>query len=634
MKRVFSLILFLLMLAVLLPAGEAFASEKIDTVAISVFEPTEGKHPDYYPQLPSDAHYSVYQIAWYEYDGGDLGEIIQASNTFSYPAQVALYISLKPDSGYAYTPYTTNLQITVNGKHGAFDTRISSAGILYFYYSFTVKSSLALISSAAMTITAPVAGAKPDYSPVLKGNSYFSDNYNSGIYKNNVCWYDKTDKTFLTPDEDTFKDGHQYNVRINLTARDGFTFVDNCAGSINGRNIDAFYNYPNGMIGSDKPMGGFEYTFPALPRKIFTVTLNPNGGSVSPTVKTVTYGQQYGALPTPTRTGYLFSGWWTAKDTGGKQVIASTVCHAAGDYSLFARWTGKTLIITLDPNGGIDGPSTKNVTYGKAYGTLPTPTRTGYTFAGWWTAKSGGKQVTATTICYASGDYTLYGRWTPKSYTVTLNPNGGSVSPTTKTVTYGKAYGTLPTPMRTGYTFVGWWTAKDSGGKKVTATTICYASGNYTLYARWTVGKTYTVTLNPNGGSVSPTTKTVTYGQAYGTMPTPTRSGYTFAGWWTAKTGGKKVTATTVCYASGNYTLYARWTPKTFTVTLNPNGGSVTPTTKTVTYGKAYGTMPTPTRTGYAFDGWYTAKTGGKKVTASTVCYASGNYTLYARWVN
>ncbi|MBR3136686.1 MAG: InlB B-repeat-containing protein, partial [Clostridia bacterium] len=75
-----------------------------------------------------------------------------------------------------------------------------------------------------------------------------------------------------------------------------------------------------------------------------------------------------------------------------------------------------------------------------------------------------------------------------------------------------------------------------------------------------------------------------------------------------------------------------RWTAKTFTVTLNPNGGSVSPTTKTVTYGKAYGTMPTPTRTGYAFDGWYTAKTGGKKVTASTVCYASGNYTLYARW--
>ena len=223
---------------------------------------------------------------------------------------------------------------------------------------------------------------------------------------------------------------------------------------------------------------------------------------------------------------------------------------------------GQTYTVTLNSNGGTCSTSTKTVTYGKAYGTMPVPTRSGYTFAGWCTAKTGGKKVTASTLCYASGNYTLYARWT-EGYTMTFNPNGGTVSPTTKTVTYGKAYGTLPTPTRKGYTFAGWWTAKDSGGKKVTASTVCYASGNYTLYARWTA-KAYTVTLNPNGGSVSPTTKTVTYGQAYGTMPTPTRSGYTFAGWWTAKdSSGKKVTATTVCYASGNYTLYARWTPKT-----------------------------------------------------------------------
>ncbi|MBR3136003.1 MAG: InlB B-repeat-containing protein, partial [Clostridia bacterium] len=81
---------------------------------------------------------------------------------------------------------------------------------------------------------------------------------------------------------------------------------------------------------------------------------------------------------------------------------------------------------------------------------------------------------------------------------------------------------------------------------------------NYTLYACWTP-KTYTVTLNPNGGSCSTATKKVTYGQTYGTLPVPTRSGYVFAGWWTAKTGGKQVTATTTCYATGNYTLYARW---------------------------------------------------------------------------
>ncbi|MBR3135723.1 MAG: leucine-rich repeat protein [Clostridia bacterium] len=368
--------------------------------------------------------------------------------------------------------------------------------------------------------------------------------------------------------------------------------------------------------------------------KTYTVTLNPNGGTVSPTTKTVTYGQAYGALPTPTRSGYTFLGWWTAKETGGKQVTATTVCYASGNYTLYASWkAGQTYTVTLNANGGTCGTSTKTVTYGTAYGTMPVPKRLGYTFAGWWTVKdAGGKKVTASTICYATGNYTLYARWT-EGYTMTFDPNGGAVSPTTKVVKYGQQYGAMPTPTRAGYTFTGWWTTKAEGGKKVVSTTVCYAASGYTLYARWTAKK-FVVTLNPNGGECATATKTVTYGQAYGTMPVPSpRTGYTFAGWYTAKTGGKKVTATTVCYASGNYTLYARWTPKTYTITFNPNGGSCSTASKKVTYAQQYGTLPTPTRAGYTFAGWFTTQTtGGKQVFSSTVCYATGNYTLYARW--
>ena len=366
--------------------------------------------------------------------------------------------------------------------------------------------------------------------------------------------------------------------------------------------------------------------------KTYTVTLNPNGGSVSPTTKTVTYGQAYGALPTPTRSGYIFDGWWTTKDSGGKQVKADTVCYATGNYTLCARWS-QGVTVSFNPNGGTCSTGSKTVTYGQAYGTLPVPKRLGYTFAGWWTVKdAGGKKVTASTICYATGNYTLYARWT-EGYTMTFDPNGGTVSPTTKVVQYGQPYGTLPTPTKAGYTFTGWWTTKAEGGKQVTSTTVCYASAGYTLYARWTAKK-FVITLNPNGGECATATKTVTYGQAYGTMPVPSpRTGYTFSGWWTAKTGGKKVTATTICYATGNYTLYARWTPKTYTVTLNPNGGTCTAGSKTVTYGQEYGTLPVPTRDGYVFAGWWTKKdSGGTQVFSSTTCYATGSYTLYARW--
>ena len=338
---------------------------------------------------------------------------------------------------------------------------------------FTVTSNPP-ITSVSVTFTAPAIGAKPDYSPVLpSGAGYYSDN--------DVAWFDETDERWLDT-TDTFAAGHVYYVRVDLTPKSGYEFDADCTGTINGKTADADlrsaeeYDYLR-----------LSYTFPALSAQTYTVTLNPNGGTCSKSSITVTYGQAYGTLPTPTRTGYTFKGWWTTKETGGKQVTASTVCYASGNYTLYARWTeGASYTVTLNPNGGTCSKTSITVTYGQAYGTLPTPTRTGYTFAGWWTAKdSGGKQVTASTVCYASGNYTLYARWTAKKYTVTLNPNGGTCGTASITVTYDKAYGTLPTPTRTGYIFSGWWTKKDSGGKQVTATTVCKATGNYTLYARW-----------------------------------------------------------------------------------------------------------------------------------------------------
>ena len=370
----------------------------------------------------------------------------------------------------------------------------------------------------------------------------------------------------------------------------------------------------------------------------YTVTLNSNGGTCSTSSVTVYYSQTYGTLPTPTRRGYKFDGWWTTKTTGGKQVTASTVCYATGNFTMYARWTAlASYTVTLNANGG--SCSTPNITvyYSQTYGTLPTPTRRGYKFDGWWTTKTtGGKQVTKDTVCYASGNFTLYARWTAlASYTITLNPNGGNCTTSNITVYYSQTYGALPTPTREGYTFDGWWTTKATGGKQVTASTVCYATGNFTLYARWTALASYTVTLNSNGGTCSQSSVTVYYSQTYGTLPEPTRRGCKFAGWWTTRdSGGKQVTASTVCYATGNFTLYARWTAlASYTVTLNPNGGTCDKSSITVYYSQAYGTLPTPTREGYTFAGWWTTKaTGGKEVTKNTVCYATGNFTLYARW--
>ena len=223
----------------------------------------------------------------------------------------------------------------------------------------------------------------------------------------------------------------------------------------------------------------------------------------------------------------------------------------------------KTYTITFDANGGKVSPTSKTVKSGDKLGTLPTPTRSGYTFDGWYIQS--GAYVTANTEIYSDG--TIYAHWKKKetqapvkTYTLTYNANGGSVSPTSKTLNEGAAYGNLPTPTRSGYTFDGWYTNADGGSKVGANTTI---KGNTTIYAHWTKNdtptpvKTYTLTYNANGGNVSPTSKTLNEGASYGELPTPTRNGYTFDGWFTELTGGNKVSANTTI--NGNATIYAHW---------------------------------------------------------------------------
>lgn len=144
---------------------------------------------------------------------------------------------------------------------------------------------------------------------------------------------------------------------------------------------------------------------------------------------------------------------------------------------------------------------------------------------------------------------------------------------------------------------------------------------------------TKTVRLNANGGTVSPASKVVTCGSTYGTLPTPTRTGYDFDGWYTRETGGTKVDKNSAVGTAPPATLYARWKGKTYTVSFNANGGTVSTASKTATYGSKYPALPDATRTGgYTFDGWYTQKTGGTKVDDNTTVTTAADHTLYAHW--
>lgn len=156
--------------------------------------------------------------------------------------------------------------------------------------------------------------------------------------------------------------------------------------------------------------------------------------------------------------------------------------------------------------------------------------------------------------------YNLYLINTGDEVTITFDPNGGTLNAgdETKAVQHNGTYGKMPTPIRSGYHFDGWYTEKD-GGTKVDANTSVATKEAHTLYARWSEAK-FNITLDPNGGTLANTTYEVTYNSPYGELPTPNRAGYDFDGWFTEKDGGTKVEASTVVTAAEPHTLYAHWT--------------------------------------------------------------------------
>ena len=434
-------------------------------------------------------------------------------------------------------------------------------------------------------------------------------------------------------------DGYSYNNWIVYWTNSSGTVLGNTGYAAVGESMS---DVVTRWSASDaKPSGAYRLIFKCdREAHRYYVTYDANGGSGSMSKSSCFYGYSYTLKEnTFTKTNYTFNGWNTSADGSGKSYsnkasINSLTTEDEATITLYAQWKGNSHKVTFNANGGTDGSTTsKSVNYGSTYGALPTPTRTGYTFQGWYTAASGGTQITSSSTVSITSDQTLYAHWTANTYKVTFDANGGTGGSTTsKNVTYESTYGELPTPTRTGYMFQGWYTAA-SGGSKITSGSTVSTASDQTLYARWTAN-TYKVTFDANGGTDGSTTsKNVTYDSTYGELPTPTRTGYTFQGWYSAVSGGTKITSGSTVSTTSDQTLYARWTANTYTVTFHANGGTDGSTTsKSVTYDSTYGDLPTPTRIGYTFNGWYTATSDGTKITSDSVVSTTSDQILYAQW--
>ena len=351
------------------------------------------------------------------------------------------------------------------------------------------------------------------------------------------------------------------------------------------------------------------------------LTFNLNGGSgAAPAPVIVRKGGTYGTLPSVSRDGYDFAGWFT-QASGGVQITETTEVTKTGEEILYAHWAAKEYTVTFQPQGGTTPkPATKKVTYGDTYGTLASTTRAGYDFRGWFSDSScSDAQVLSSTRVGTAWDHDLFAGWTAKTYWVNLQPTGGSVYPSSIQVMYDSTYASLADATRTGYTFVGWFTAQD-GGDQVRKDDRVQITTEQTLYAHWTTN-TYTVTFDPNGGEVSEKTRIVTYDQKYGELPEPTCDGAAFQGWFTDKIGGNRVYGTDTVKITEAQTLYAHWAKIKYDILFERNGaesGSTSSQTG-IEYGKVIQLNRNGfQRKGHTFRGW------NRTATAAEIEFADG----------
>ena len=300
-------------------------------------------------------------------------------------------------------------------------------------------------------------------------------------------------------------------------------------------------------------------------------------------------------------------------------------------------------LVIFNPNGGTIGSGTyfKRVYRGEAYGTLPTPTRNGYAFKGWFTEEVGGTEITSSTILSRLEDHTLYAHWQPASvyHTLTFNPCGGTVSPTSKSVLEGSAYGTLPTPTKAHSNFGGWFTGTVSGSRVSSSTVM--GEDDTIIYARWSLTSLH-ITFDPNGGYVEEQYRDIPYGRQIGTLPVPTYVGKNFDGWFTSASGGSEISATTI--PTSSITCYAHWsdgsTPWTvikYKIKFETNGGTIDDSYGEFKYikgvEKGLPTSDQVSKSGYRFGGWFVKADFSGSAQSSIPATATGTKTFYAKWV-
>ncbi len=555
------------------------------------------------------------------------------SGTFTNGTAYTATVTLTPKKNYSLERVPAN-QFTAPGatstNHG------SGSGVVTAVFPATKNT----VSIFALTgLAAPVSGAAVDTS--IDATAQFTGS---------VVWSPAVTGTYAAAKD--------YTATITLAAKPGFTF--------SGVGINVFTLAGATTVTNNAHTGVVTATFPSTAESdisdwSITGVTPPAAGNTPVTTFTDTQytgviiwsppGSPFSAATDYTAIIFLFakSGFtFPAIPANAFTVPIATTANPAGSTmvtAVFPRTASAPNNVTLDPQGGSGGSASVTAYFDQDMptgGGITAPTRTGYTFQGYYDAIADGTQYYTSGMASAKKwdrkvNGTLYARWQGITYSVSFNGNGNtSGSMPAQNIIYGASQNLSANGfIKTGHTFAGWSTSSGGSVEYLNQATYSIGTGNATLYAKWTPNA-YNVNFNADGGSGSMTPQNFVAGETKALSSNSfTRAGYAFNGWATTS-GGVIAYANEANYTMGtaNATLYAKWAANTYTVNFEQNGGTGTMSAQSFTTGETKSlTNNAFARTGYSFAGWATSS-GGTVVYGNGANFTMGsaNATLYALW--
>jgi uncharacterized repeat protein (TIGR02543 family) len=392
-------------------------------------------------------------------------------------------------------------------------------------------------------------------------------------------------------------------------------------------------------IGSSIQLGASNVVATATWVPVYTVTYILSGGvCISTTCNDNPKTDQSTLLlpVAPSRTGYNFDAW---KDQSERSYLAGEeLTVTATSYILTATWLGIERSVTYVNPNGVGIPTQGNRIYQNTFEVGVAPTRTGYDFGGW--SDQGG-------AIYQSGDIysvgltnvTLTATWIPLGIVVTFFNNDGTSGSSTQSITAGSSTPLTQNALtRAGYNFGGWNTSSSGGGAAYSDLQNVNIVSALNLYAQWTAITNNAITYDGQGATTPASGGSTTYttGTAIAAIPTsaPVRTGYGFGGWFTASTGGIRVTNGSYIPTTpfGAITLFARWNSLPITPTL----GSIASVdgVLTVAFTQSDSVVNGITDYKYSIDGITYISVGNTRSPLSIPGLTPGTYTLRIIAVN